>query len=945
MDSEVVTNVNETKSTQQQVVKEEPETEPEVVKENVIDRPVTSDEVGETVVDKAADSAVENGVTTTTTTTVVVIKKENAKEEEEADLKRETETTTKTIVVNKNEIESNDTPDNKNESSTTTTTTIVVTKKEPEVADISDKESKTSTMTTTTIVVASPKKEENMETEEEDNKDSSPSADGPSTAKETSNKTVVLNDKEEEEIVVEGEGEEESDDNDVDDYDEDMETVTKTEEIEDGQGQCNIPEKSEEAAKPKIDQDDNAVKTNKDINNQIEHIISDIDINIKAQEKITQLKEQELLLIQKQKELANQIQQQQLLAQKLIAENQLKEQDLQRQQYLQQQQLQQQQQQQSQHQYNEDCALKSKPDHYNTTTVQRQEVQESNHISRTVDLRKIFTPATDAPQILPKNHYQQYQANRPGPTSPSIVPAYSDAGKHRVQLNLHQDQLIEKYSKPGVQVVKSPWEAALQTGSASTAFLEQAQYRSQTPIVAQPSPVHFTQDFTDSPSLPASYANSSNYVNDSYKSSFDTRAKSQSIQSSNPQRELAYKPSVAQGWGGRNVELPREYYFQIQQQPEFEKHNFNDPRNSYYNGNEQLFVDPNAYGINMQFPQTDFNLNDDIHQRLQQLEQFQQCFMQQQMKQLKLKSNGNLPMAKCIGSMSSTNTKPIERSEVQQVVAEERSKAEEAGEPVNVRELIFTFEQQSLRERELTPNIQNELSSDKKRLPTLSLNTSKSSTNQMNDQDTIKGLYVPKEISLASYAPPPVQSTHNFQSSPKPMDYSAKEYELPSYPGFPISNLKPGLYNSVPPKEQLYNSTSYQKFPSSSVQAGPQVSFSPSPLSFDKLSKFQESPDQRNQRYFNGNKQPAYRGVQNVSPTPFLSGGAGGHNDRLPISSPTYGSNTSHNVGSQQGRGANQSFNNSARGWNKGTNNIQPNVYHPKTVSISATESLPYSDF
>lgn len=25
----------------------------------------------------------------------------------------------------------------------------------------------------------------------------------------------------------------------------------------------------------------------------------------------------------------------------------------------------------------------------------------------------------------------------------------------------------------------------------------------------------------------------------------------------NPQRELAYKPSVAQGWGGRNVELPR----------------------------------------------------------------------------------------------------------------------------------------------------------------------------------------------------------------------------------------------------------------------------------------------------------------------------------------------------------------------------------------------------
>lgn len=66
----------------------------------------------------------------------------------------------------------------------------------------------------------------------------------------------------------------------------------------------------------------------KDINNQIENIISDIDINIKAQEKITQLKEQELALLQKQKELANQIHQQQILAQKLIAENQLKEQEL-----------------------------------------------------------------------------------------------------------------------------------------------------------------------------------------------------------------------------------------------------------------------------------------------------------------------------------------------------------------------------------------------------------------------------------------------------------------------------------------------------------------------------------------------------------------------------------------------------------------------------------------
>lgn len=57
-------------------------------------------------------------------------------------------------------------------------------------------------------------------------------------------------------------------------------------------------------------------------------------------------------------------------------------------------------------------------------------------------------------------------------TSSSILPAYSDAGKHRLQLNLHQEQVLEKYVKPGLKVVKTPWEAALETGSASTAFID-----------------------------------------------------------------------------------------------------------------------------------------------------------------------------------------------------------------------------------------------------------------------------------------------------------------------------------------------------------------------------------------------------------------------------------------------------------------------------------------
>ncbi|XP_043863083.1 uncharacterized protein LOC6585822 isoform X11 [Drosophila mojavensis] len=890
-------------------------------------------------------------------------------------------------------------------------------------------------------------------------------------------------------------------------------------EIKDEKGQSNIPEQSEVAAESTISQDENAVKSNKDINNQIENIISDIDINIKAQEKIAQLKEQELQLIQKQKELANQIQQQQLLAQKLIAENQLKEQELQRQKYVQQQP---QPHPQSPRQYTEEIEPTIKQDRCSTNMFQRQEdsnkFQESCNISRTVDLRKIFTPATDAPQILPKNRklyassafysptlhptvedqvelarrishslsdisnqtskgqtmyvnrkkrsvkwvhegcgqgedediietrslskenaednslqpelikldkmplklvmnprgqmrdynslkesiniesgllspdncaelitalqlhkgrgaelfakrrrkadnwvvdetnagihspsgipdYQQYQVNRPAAASPSIVPAYSDAGKHRVQLNLHQDQLIEKYSKPGVQVVKSPWEAALQTGSASTAFLDQSQYRSPTPIATQPSPVHFTQDFTDSP-LPASYVNQSNYTQDSYKSSLDSQAKSQPIQPSNPQRELAYKPSVAQGWGGRNVELPREYYYQTQEQQEFINQNIQDLGTQYYYGNDQILLGPEAYGMNAQFHHPEFNLNDDIHKRLLQLEQFQQSFMQQQMKQLNLKSNFNLPLGKCNRNMSALNITPTKHPEVEEPVAGQGSSAEEVGESVNVRELIFSFEQQSLREPDPIQKDQREFPNDKKQSQFQRLNTSRDSINHIIDGATNKGLYVPKEISLASYAPPPVLSTPNFQSSPKPIDYSSKAYEPPPYNSFPVANQKSGLYNSVPPKQQLYNPTSYQKVLSGSQQSGPQVNFSPSPLSFDKLSKFQESSDQRNQRLLNVNKQPVYRGVQNVSPTPFLSAGTDGREGRSPISSPTYGSHTSHNAGSQKMmNGGNQSFNNCARGWNKGSNNIQQSAYYPKTVPVAATESLPYSDF
>ncbi|XP_034139227.1 AF4/FMR2 family member lilli isoform X7 [Drosophila guanche] len=346
------------------------------------------------------------------------------------------------------------------------------------------------------------------------------------------------------------------------------------------------------AQKPNEFSDERISNDQKTFNNQIQDIISDIDINIKTQEKITQLKEQELKLIQKQNELTNQIQQQQILAQQLTAQNQFKQKQWEQQQI-------------EQQTYQRD-GLSSAQSHLHTAYNQSDDghnKKETTNLSKSVDLRKIFTPATDAVEILPKNHYQQYQ---PKPaTSPNILPAYSDAGKHRVQLNIHQDQLIEKYSKPGLQVVKSPWEAALQTGSASSAFLEESKPPMQTVSSTVPKTYFHSggNDLTDAVD-PVSYDIPLSNQQESYKESLNQHVKQQSsILPSNPQRELAYKPSVAQGWGGRNVELPRGLYVPKEislasyapppknftdQQPAYSGHNISNINTTYEHSHRHL---------------------------------------------------------------------------------------------------------------------------------------------------------------------------------------------------------------------------------------------------------------------------------------------------------------------------------------------------------------------
>ncbi|XP_030566573.1 putative uncharacterized protein DDB_G0271606 isoform X5 [Drosophila novamexicana] len=979
MDSEAVTKLSETENTE--LVKDSKESVPPEATDTTKDQKSVDKNVNEEVA--SVDDGNESRHTEIkTTTTIVTTKKDNG---DEGPL-TETQTTTTVVVTKKDSGEET----SQKETETTSSTVVIAKKAEDGLAPIKDNvsnvdnsqikaETKESQLVKPELI-----SDPVTETAETINKSGSQSS-IPDTSTDAAEQNVSASERKEEEESEEG-------DSTSDDEDLGEETEAKIEKNKDDrdESQSEVVAVHVKKAQDSTEKINNA---NKDINNQIENIISDIDINIKAQEKITQLKEQELQLIQKQKELASQIQQQQLLAQKLFAQNQLKEQELKAQQYqqnqlkeqelraqqyqknqlkeqelraqqyrqnqlkeqeLRAQQYEQQNQFHSPNEYKEEIAPKVAQDYTRVHSQQEDsyDKKESSNLSRTVDLRKIFTPATDAPEILPKNHYQQYQA-RPA-TSPSILPAYSDAGKHRVQLNLHQDQLIEKYSKPGVQVVKSPWEAALQTGSASAAFLEDSRYQNQTPITSQASPVHFNQDVTDFQSSiselpsrqPAPYCASSNNVQDPYKNLHNTRVQSQANQPpSNPQRELAYKPSVAQGWGGRNVELPREYYWQSYQQ-QCETQNTDD-MSEYYYSNEHVLVDPKAYGANITNNSNNY-FTDDIEHRLLQLEQFQKCFMQQQRLGLNIGIKHGMPEA----SGQRNETTDMYRKNKESEIAPDNTNLSkckeditkniaEVTDPVNVRELIFSFEQQSLREHEGLQKNRCEFTTDIRR--------------SIDDNSKSQSLYVPKEISLASYAPPPVQQhTSNFQT-PTKADFS-KGYltshvgDAPS--GFPISNPTTGLYSSVPPKQQLYAPASYQKVPPSSVQAAPQVNFNPSPLSFDKLSKFQES-NQRNsgvstQRYLNANKQPAYTNVRNASPTPFTPGGIGDRAGFDNIQRSTF-SSTPSNYGqnayspeSHQLRAPGQCFNNSARGWSQASNS-QRNFLSSKVPL--ATEGLPYSDF
>ncbi|XP_033250199.1 uncharacterized protein LOC108164487 isoform X5 [Drosophila miranda] len=759
------------------------------------------------------------------------------------------------------------------------------------------------------------------------------------------------------------------------------------------------------------------LKDQKNFNNQIQDIISDIDINIKTQEKITQLKEQELKLIQKQNELTNQIQQQQILAQQLTAQNQLKQKQWEQQQVEKQEFL--------SSQRNQRDGPSSTQSHLYTAYSQGDDLhntKETTNLSKSVDLRKIFTPATDAIEILPKNRklyassafyspnlhptvedqvelarrishslsdisnqtskgqtmyvnrkkrsvkwvhedYQQYQS-KPA-TSPNILPAYSDAGKHRVQLNIHQDQLIEKYSKPGLQVVKSPWEAALQTGSASSAFLE-SKPKSLSPSSVPKTYFHSGgSDFIDA-AEPVSYEIPLIDKQESYNKSLKQNVKHQSsILPTNPQRELAYKPSVAQGWGGRNVELPREYF------------EFNEPlsswegndqyKNEYVSQEHDIFRD-NVQMCHGQRPPIEFAV--DVQARLHQLEKFQKYFLEQQRLEIEILKRSDDSRLFRLTKLNreqlkheSPNGVSLNNEDV--VQAGHSTDDDEINENLNVRDLIYSFEQQCLGEYKVSVKPRSQ-------------NGSTYLSNETTDADNENGgLYVPKEISLASYAPPPknftdkqpaypghnisnINTSHEYSHQPLPkVNYSLNETSMGTSWGFPVSKPISTGFSTIPPKQQLSTPASYQKIPQTSAQGAPPVNFNPSPLSYEKLSKFEQSnlsyPNQ-NQNYLNARQSSQ---VRNASPTPFGSNHARfsvEHASRSPSSiasispqplrspciSTRYGQPSNSTVPRLTSSSQAQTFNNCARGW---VTEPENQYTYPGQNVLPAQGNMPYSDF
>ncbi|XP_049316238.1 uncharacterized protein LOC105233888 isoform X11 [Bactrocera dorsalis] len=555
----------------------------------------------------------------------------------------------------------------------------------------------------------------------------------------------------------------------------------------------------------------------------------------------------------------------------------------------------------------------------------------------------------ESPSGLPDYHQQQSQF-KPA-ASPNILPAYSDAGKHRVQLNLHQEQVLEKYIKPGLKVVKTPWEAALETGSASTAFIDDVQHtqHAKTPTL---SPIPVTN-------YKSSHHNTTNAV--AYKNAFTA---DYSITPSheqpqkyfptvkpnfghNPQRELAYKPSLAKGWKAPSPSLPKEDGGKV-----------DDPNEYTYkitSYEEKVVTDSNKtkslefLDNFMASPSPIRNINLGIERQLQELYNGQEVEsgkinskseLINVIEQLKNLEHYNIQLIK----EEKIDTKRLEEqqklnrslSELQDLKMKKKQENEYV--KIAVRELISNYDQHlvNIDKIQESETLERELSSslfrENRKVDDI---PSKLRTHQLRNQN--EELYLPKEISLESYAPPPVvtmKEPENFKSS-----RGFASTILTRTSTFPLAKPNPVEFRSY---GQPNSSAQVQQETSQLV---PQINYNPSPLPYDKIAKFENVCEQAQ----NNGYDPQFRRlsvksdvdkIQNIPSTLFGEKSANGEwltiSPYIETPSPVYTKRINPNALLHG-----QNYNNTARGW-KSSDAFS--CKSPCDTSFK-TPNLPYTDF